>query len=358
MIDLRSDTVTVPTSEMREVLSRAEVGDDAYGEDKSVNRLQEYCKEVFQVEDALFVTSGMLANRLAILTQTSPGDEVVTDYSYHINFFDSAAAAAICHVVLNTRQTAQGILTAEEVEKTLCSKPRYHHFAQIKLVSIENTINGYAGKIFPFEEMKKLRAYTVQKNMALHLDGARLLNAHVETKIPLHEYARQADTLSVCFSKGLGAPFGSMLMGKKEIIKKARRFRVWLGSGFHQIGLYASAALYALQNNISSLKTDNALAQLFAERLSSIAEINIDPRPIETNILQFSIEDFSKNNEDFLSLCESKGLLLFPWLPTKIRAVIHRPFNEKDIIKATNIIQQVVREMNSQSKGKSYASSL
>lgn len=227
MIDLRSDTVTVPTPDMRRVLSKAEVGDDAYGEDKSVNNLQDYCKDLFQVEDALFVTSGMLANRLAMLTQTSPGDEVVTDYSYHINFFDSAAAAAICHVVFNTRNSDQGILTVEEVQKAFHSKPRYHHFAQIKLVSIENTINGYAGKIFPFEEIKKLRTYTTQKNILLHLDGARLFNAHIETKIPLHDYARQVDTLSVCFSKGLGAPFGSMLMGKKEIIEKA----VFLPSG-------------------------------------------------------------------------------------------------------------------------------
>lgn len=358
MIDLRSDTVTIPTLKMREVLSRSEVGDDAYGEDKSVNRLQDYCKDLFQVEEALFVTSGMLANRLAILTQTSPGDEVVTDYSYHINFFDSAAAAAVCHVVLNTPQTVQGILTAEGVDKALHSKPRYHHFAQIKLVSIENTVNGYAGKIFPFEEIKKLRAYTSQQNMALHLDGARLFNAHVETKIPLYEYAKHVDTLSVCFSKGLGAPFGSMLMGKKEIIEKARRFKVWLGSGFHQIGICASAALYALQNNILSLKTDHELAQLFVERLLSVAEVTIDPRPIETNIVQFSIAGLGYSQEDFLSQCRDKGMLLFPWLPTKVRAVVHRPLNEKDINTAIHIIKDVVRRITSQQKVKRYAKSL
>ena len=343
MIDLRSDTVTMPTSEMRNFLSRAEVGDDAYGEDKSVNNLQDYCKELFQVEDALFVTSGMLSNRLAILTQTSPGDEVITDYSYHINFFDSAAAAAICHVVLNTRQTASGILTVDEIEKALNSKPRYYHFAQVKLVSIENTINGWAGKIFPFEEIVKLRDYSKQKNISLHLDGARLFNAHVETNIPLHEYAKSIDTLSVCFSKGLGAPFGSMLMGKKELIDKARRFRTWLGGGVHQIGLQASAALYSLQNHLPSLKLDHELAQVFAETLKDISEIDMDLKS-ETNIVQFSIKRLGETNETFLENCQRKGLLLFPWLPSKIRAVIHRPLSEKDILRATDIIKEVVFE--------------
>ena len=345
MIDLRSDTVTTPTFPMREFMAKAVVGDDAYGEDKSVNKLQNYCKELFHVEDALFVTSGMLANRLAILTQTSPGDEVITDYSYHINFFDSAAAASVCHVVLNTCHTSDGILTANTVEKALLSKPRYINFAQARLVSIENTINGHAGKIFPFEEIIKLKFYTEQKNLSLHLDGARLFNAYVETTIPLCEYAKYTDTLSVCFSKGLGAPFGSVLMGKKEVIEKARRFRGWLGGGGHQVGFYASGALYALQNHIPCLKKDHELTQLFVSKLKRILEIDVDIEP-ETNIVQFSIKRLFTTNDIFLDLCQQKGLLLFPWLPTIIRAVIHRPLTEQDIKKAITIIQEVICEIN------------
>lgn len=352
MIDLRSDTVTTPTTRMREFLAKAEVGDDAYGEDKSVNRLQDYCKELFQVEAALFVTSGMLGNRLAIMTQTSPGDEVITEYSYHINFFDSAATASICHIVLNTRQTSDGILTAQEVEKTLNSKPRYHHFAQVKLVTIENTINGYAGKIFPFEEIKKMRNYTQQQKIFLHLDGARLFNAHVETNIPLSEYAAHVDTLSVCLSKGLGAPFGSILMGKKDLIERAKKLRGWLGSGVHQMGIYASAAQYALENNISSLKKDHILAQLLAEKLEDIVEITIEPRPIETNMVQFNIERLSIKSEEFLSRCQEKGVVLFPWLPSKIRAVLHRPLTNKDIVQAAQTIKQVIFEINTLGKTK------
>jgi threonine aldolase len=358
MIDLRSDTVTTPTPFMREVIFHAEVGDDAYGEDKEVNRLQDYCKELFQVESALFVTSGMLGNRLAILSQTSPGDEVVTDYSYHINFFDSAAAASICQVVLNTRYTEKGILTPEEVQRALDSKPRYHHFAQVKLVSIENSINGWAGKIFPFDDIKQLKSYTQKKDIRLHLDGARLFNAHVETQIPLSEYARYADTISVCFSKGLGAPFGSMLMGKNEIIEKAKRYKVWLGSGVHQIGFYAKAALYALQNNIESLKQDHTLAQLLAEKLKTISELTLESSSVETNMVQFSLTKSDSDCGDFLRRCHEKGLLLFPWLPRKIRAVVHRPLNEKDILKAVQIIQDVIREMALLKNGQKNAANL
>ena len=194
MINLRSDTVTQPSENIRLCMARAPVGDDAYGEDKSVNRLQDYCKELFGVEDALFTTSGMMSNRLALLTQTSPGDEIVLDYTYHINFFDSAAVASICHLVLNTRFTETGVLTAEDVDKALQSKPRYHYFSQLKLVSIENTINGWVGKIFPYDEIKRLHNYTKENGMFLHLDGARLFNAHVETGISLSDYAAHVDT--------------------------------------------------------------------------------------------------------------------------------------------------------------------
>jgi len=260
MIDLRSDTVTLPDKSMRKIIFSAEVGDDAYGEDKSVNILQDYCKELFQVEDALFVTSGMLSNRLAIMSQVEKGDEVITEYNYHINFFDSAAFASICNVVLNTIQTKNGIITCSDVKQVIDSKPRYYYFSQPKLVSIENTINGWVGKIFPIHEIKKLRLFTKESNMSIHLDGARIFNAHVETNIPLAEYAQQVDTMSICLSKGLGSPYGSVLMGKKEIIDKARRYRVWLGGGVHQVGFNAKNSLrvsclklvevFAMQHNI------------------------------------------------------------------------------------------------------------
>lgn len=347
MIDLRSDTVTQPTPQMRRFLSTAAVGDDAYGQDPSVLELEAYCKDLFHVEAALFTTSGMLSNRLAILAQTSPGDEVITDYNYHVNFFDSASTAAICHVVLNTPRTKSGILSVDLVEKTLHSKPRYHHFAQVKLISVENTINGHRGKIFPFEDLQKLYSYAHQKDLSVHLDGARLFNAHVQTQIPLSAFAAQADTISVCFSKGLGAPFGSMLMGRREIIEKAKRLRGWLGSGVHQIGIMAGAALYAIQNHIPLLKVDHENATYLESHLRILPELSVPPDPVETNIVQFGIEKLGVSNDLFLAACEKKGLLLFPWLPEKIRAVLHQPLTQQDMDQTLCILKDVIHSFRS-----------
>jgi threonine aldolase len=342
MIDLRSDTVTLPTSHMRQAMLQAEVGDDAYGGDPSLNKLRDYCKELFNVEDALFTTSGMLANRLAIMTQVPKGDEVITEYNYHINFFDSASCAAVCHVVLNTCFTKNGILTWKNVSDTINSKPRYYYFAQPKLVSIENTINGWVGKIFPMEEIKELRLYTQEKGIKLHLDGARIFNSHVETGITLAEYAQHVDTMSICFSKGLGAPFGSMLMGKKETIEEAKRYRMWLGSGVHQIGFNASAALYALQNHIPRIKEDHEKTKLLKHGLEKIEELKVHPQSAETNMIQFTVDSTQKNTDMFLDECEKNGLLLFPWLPKTIRAVVHQNISMEDISKAIKIIEDVI----------------
>jgi len=339
MIDLRSDTVTKPSDEMRAYMVEAPVGDDAYGEDGSVNRLQDYCKELFQKEDALFVTSGMMANRLAFLSQTNPGDEVITDYTYHVNFPDSAPMAFIAKVVMNTWHTPDGILRPQHIEEALQSKQRYDYFAQPKLVSLENSINGWAGKIFPFEDIKAVYNFAKQNGLSVHLDGARLFNAHVETGISLSEYASYADTLSVCFSKGLGAPYGSMLMGSREIINKARRFRIWLGGGVHQAGIQAAAAYYAVTHHIDSLKRDHELAKYLAQMLLDIPEVSLNYDAVETNMVQITVD----NSDTFMDQCAKQGLLLFPWVPGVVRAVIHRHITRNDIEKAAAIIRNVIQ---------------
>jgi threonine aldolase len=342
MIDLRSDTVTLPDKRMRKIISSAEVGDDAYGEDKSVNLLQDYCKELFHVEDALFVTSGMLSNRLAIMSQVEKGDEVITEYNYHINFFDSAACSSICNVVLNTVRTKNGILSCKDVKQVIESKPRYYLFSQPKLVSIENSINGWVGKIFPIKELEKLRVFTKESNMSIHLDGARIFNAHVETNIPLSEYAKQTDTMSICLSKGLGAPYGSVLLGNKEIIDKARKYRVWLGGGVHQVGFNAQAAYHAIKNNISRIKIDHENTRVFLDKLKKIEELIINPLSGSTNMIQFNISKLKSSPDEFLTQCEKLGLLLFPWLPNTIRAVVHKDISLSDIVTASDIIKKVV----------------
>jgi threonine aldolase len=343
MIDLRSDTVTKPCDHMRAYMAQAPVGDDAYGEDESVNLLQDYCKELFQVEDALFVTSGMMANRLAFLSQTEPGDEVITDYSYHVNFFDSAPMTVIAKIVMNTCHSLDGILRPEHIEKAINSKQRYDYFAQPKLISIENSINGWAGKIFPFNILKDIYGFAQKKGISVHLDGARLFNAHVETRIPLSEYASYADTLSVCFSKGLGAPYGSMFMGKRAIVQKARRFRVWLGGGVHQAGMQAAAAYYALTHNLGSLKIDHELAKYFAQMLLEVPGISLNYNEVETNMVQITLKEPKSDSGMFLDQCGKQGLLLFPWVPGVFRAVIHRHITRHDLEQAASIIENVVK---------------
>lgn len=337
MIDLRSDTVTKPSKEMRAYMAEAPVGDDAYGEDESVNLLQDYCKNLFQKEDALFVTSGMMANRLAFLSQTNPGDEVITDYTYHVNFFDSAPMAFIAKVVMNTWHTPDGILRSQYIEEALQSKQRYNYFAQPKLVSIENTINGRAGKIFPFEDLQAVYNFAKQRGLSIHLDGARLFNAHIATRIPLAEYASYADTLSVCFSKGLGAPYGSMLMGNRETINKARRFRIWLGGGVHQAGMQAAAAYYAVTHHIDSLKKDHELAKYLARMLMDVSQVGVNYDEVETNMVQINVG----HSDSFLDQCTKQGLLLFPWVPGVVRAVIHRDICSEDIETAAAIIKNI-----------------
>ena len=285
----------------------------------------------------------MMANRLAFLSQTNPGDEVITDYNYHVNFFDSAPMAFIAKVVMNTWHTPDGVLRPHHVEEALQSKQRYDYFAQPTLVSVENTINGRAGKIFPFEVLKATYSFAKQNGLSVHLDGARLFNAHVETEIPLSEYASYTDTLSVCFSKGLGAPYGSMLMGNRKTINKARRFRIWLGGGVHQAGMQAAAAYYALTHHIESLKRDHELAKYFAQLLMEISGISLNYEEVETNMVQITLKEPMEGSAIFLDQCAKQGLLLFPWVAGVVRAVIHRHITCQDLEQAASIIKNAIQ---------------
>jgi len=244
--------------------------------------------------------------------------------------------------VFNCINNSSGVLEIKDIEYAINSKPRYKIFAQVKLVTIENSINGFNGKIYPFEKQVELYEYLKHHNINLHLDGARLFNAHIETNIALADYAKYTDTLSFCFSKGLGAPFGSMLLGKNEIIEKARKFQVWLGGGYHQIGYYANAAKYVLQNKISRLKEDNKLAKLLADGIKEIQHIKLILPYTETNIVSFSIKELNITNDTFLNECKAYGLLLFPWLEHHIRAVVHLGVAKSDIVDAIKIINKVV----------------
>lgn len=341
MPDLRSDTFTQPTPAMREHISRAEVGDDYYGEDKSANRLEDYCKELFGKEAAIFTTSGMLSNQLAVATQVTPGNEVVTEYNYHLNLYESAQYASLCGVLINGRETKDGVLSVADVVAAINSKPREDVYAQVELVTVENTINHRQGKIFPFAELQALREFTSREGLRLHMDGARLFHAHVANGIALDRYAQQADTVNVCFSKGLGAPFGSMLLGPREVVEKARRLRVWHGSGFHQIGIYAAAAHYALTHHLESLAEDHRLTQLLAKELARRTDLGIDPAAIETNMIFIDLAQLGCDAVEFETRCRDEGLLLLGFPPRMARLVICRNVTEAEVLEAADVLVRV-----------------
>ncbi|MGG5759811.1 threonine aldolase family protein [Bacillus toyonensis] len=344
MIDLRSDTLTTPSEIMKQAMFEAQMGDDCYGEDESVNMLEAYCKELFQVEGALFIPSGTMSNQLAIRSQVEEGNEIITEVNYHISFYESASTVMLNRVVLNTTKTSDGLLTADIVEKLIHAKPRGYLYAQPQLVSIENTINYYQGRTFPLEIIRELRECTQQYDLALHMDGARLFNAHMATGVPLSTYAQNVDTFTVCFAKGLGAPFGSMLMGTREAICNAKKYRKQFGGGLHQIGMYARAAHYAMENNMVRLREDHRLTKLLAGYLNSHDAINIAEDQVETNILFIDISNLGITSEIFAERCKQKGILVFPWLPNVVRAVVHQHITEVDITLAAGVIKNVFQE--------------
>ena len=337
IIDLRSDTFSLASTGMRAAMAEAREGDDYYGEDPSVNRLQDYCRELFEVEAALFTTTGMLSNLLAVGAQTQPGDEVVTASDYHVNLYESAQHAAFNHVVLNARDTAEGILNAELVQQAIESKPRDAVYAQVRLVVLENTIANRQGRIFPYSEILRLGRFSAGRGIRAHLDGARLFNAHIATGVSLAEYARAVDTVSVCFSKGLGAPVGSMLLGTRDTIERARRLRMWHGSGFHQAGFCAEAAYYALTHQLSRIAEDHELARLLAERLA--AAFPIDPETVATNMVFLPIAGGLPAAKTFSERCREQGVLVYVCPPGFIRMVVCRNVSRADILRAAEVLK-------------------
>ena len=339
-IDLRSDTVTKPSREMRESMSSAEVGDDVYGEDPTVNLLQDKTADILGKEAALFVPSGVMANQLAIKIHTQPGDEVIVESESHIFNFETAGAAFLSHVQLHTVTGNHGILKAEQITQSIRS-PIYYN-PRTSLVCLENTHNKAGGTIYPLEEIKSISELARNRNIALHLDGARLWNASVASGIMPKEYARFFDTVSVCFSKGLGAPVGSALAGTREKIEKARKYRKIFGGGMRQAGILAAGALFALEHNRERLKEDHKKAKLLAEKLQRVLGIHIDQEYVQTNIIVIDIKARKESSGDILAKLKTKGLLLSEMGSTTLRAVTHLDVSMEQINSAAEIIQSVL----------------
>jgi threonine aldolase len=332
MIDLRSDTVTRPTPEMREAIARAEVGDDVYGEDPTVNRLQDAAAARFGKEAALFVASGSMANQVAIRALTEHGDAVIAGHGSHHFLFESGAAGALSGVQF-TLVGVDGFFGADEVHTAVY--PREHHFARTRLVCVENTHNRSGGRVFPFDRVQAVVRAAREHDLRLHLDGARIFNAEVATGIPVAEWARPFDSVSFCLSKGLGAPVGSLLVGSRDFITRAHRFRKMFGGGMRQAGILAGGALYALEHHVKRLADDHSNAHRLAAGLAELPGVTILREP-ETNMVVFQVSDLAK----FLEQSRACRVLINPISTDTLRAVTHLDVSADDVEEALGRLRQ------------------
>jgi len=338
-VDLRSDTVTRPSPAMREAMMRAEVGDDVFGEDPTVNRLQEVVADLLGKEAALFVPSGTMGNEICLKALTQPGDEVVCEAGCHFFNYESGAPGLLAGVVLRPLVGDHGVFTAAQVEAVL--HPPVDHFAPTRVIAVENTHNSGGGTVFPLAEIERLRGLADQHGLKMHLDGARLWNASVASGVPLRDWARHFDSVSVCFSKGLGAPVGSAVVGSHDFIAVAHRYRKAFGGGMRQVGILAAACLYALEHNQERLQEDHANARRLAEALADLPGLHVDLDRVETNIVLIDIAASGRSTGQALDELRQEGVLLVPFGPTTLRAVTHLDVTRADVERAVTAFRRV-----------------
>ncbi len=338
-IDLRSDTVTKPSLEMRRYFAEAEVGDDVLGDDPTVNLLQERVASMLGKEASLFVPSGTMANLIAILTHTQPGDEVIMEKESHTFNYEAGGAGAFAGVQIHPLIGERGILEPQQVEKAI-RMPNVH-IPQTKLICLENTHNRGSGSIYSIEKIKSISEIAHKHNLKTHLDGARLFNACVATGIDAKTYARYFDSVMFCFSKGLGAPVGSIIVGSEEFIKEAHRYRKMLGGGMRQVGILAAAAIYALDHNIERLEQDHLHAKKLVEAISGINGFSINPAHVETNIIVFDVSQSKYSVDQILEMLRQHGVLMVQFGATLIRAVTNLEVSAEDIDRTIEIMQEL-----------------
>ena len=337
VIDLRSDTVTRPSRRMREAIASTEVGDDVFEDDYTVKKLEQKTAEFLGKEAALFVPSGTMANQVSLRTLCNPGDEVICERGMHIVNYEVASAAALSGIMLSPYDGQKGRLSSEQIQ-TAIRPPDIHH-PNTKLIALENTHNRAGGEVLSIDYITEIAAIAREHSLSLYLDGARLWNAIAYLDIKAEKITRHFDMVSVCFSKGLGAPVGSAVCGTNQQMVKARRIRKMLGGGMRQVGIIAAGALYALENNFDRLNEDHTRAKKLAGDLSNIPRIAIDIDNIQTNIVIFGV---GMPVDSFLKKTAETGLLLVPFGHNQVRAVTHLDINDEDISKAVEIISEVI----------------
>ena len=329
-VELRSDTFTKPTPEMRRAMADAVVGDDVWGEDPTANALQEQCAALFGKEAGLFVPSGSMGNEAAIKVLTNPGEEIIVEASAHVIEAEVGAPATISQVIVRALPGPRGVFDLDELADAIRLPSRF--FTHTSLVCLENTHQGSGGAVVPIEAFRDMAKVARDRGIRAHLDGARIFNASVASGVHVREYAAEVDTLSFCFSKGLGAPVGSMLLGQKDVIDRARRVRKMLGGGMRQVGVLCAAAKVALETGVERLAEDHANAKRLALGIAHVWPGSIDPGDVETNILYVRTGD--REAEVTAGALKEKGVLVGPMGARRLRLVTHRDVDTADIERA------------------------
>ena len=340
--DLRSDTLTLPTPEMREAMARAEVGDDVWGEDPTVQRLEALAAERVGKPAAVFVTSGTQGNVISVVAHTRPGQEVVLDLDSHIFNYEVAGGAVIGNVQMRPTKTARGFLSPEQVREAL--RPANIHLPETGLVCIENTHNRHGGTCCTPEEIAAVAAVAHEANVPVHLDGARLFNAAVALKRPAADFARHVDSVTFCVSKGLGAPVGSVLCGAEAFVGRARRLRKMLGGGMRQAGIIAAAGIVSLERMVDRLADDHANARRLGEALAKRPGLSVDLASVQTNIVIARVDrgaDSARATAELVAGCAARKVKVHAMGPTSIRCVTHKDVDADDIQRAIDAFSEL-----------------
>jgi threonine aldolase len=338
IVDLRTDTLTMPSPDMRRAMANAELGDDVFGEDPTVNRLQDVAAERLDKEAALFVSSGTMGNLLGLLVSARSGQELIADADSHVFLAEAGGAAALGGIQIMPVRTQGGIMEPEQVVEAI--RPDDQHYPRTAAVTFENTHNRHGGVAWPLRSLRAASQQARDSGIAVHIDGARIFNAALAVRVEVKELAACADTLTFCLSKGLGAPAGSILVGPKAKIAEAKRWRKMLGGGMRQIGVLAAAGLYALDHMVDRLAEDHANARTLAEGLAEIKGITLDLWRVQTNLVIFEINGIS--TASFVDECKKRGLSADASGRTRVRFVTHYGIDSEDVQFALKVVSEVM----------------
>lgn len=335
-IDLRSDTVTTPTAAMRQVMAGAEVGDDVLGDEPTVNRLQDKAAALLGKEAAVYVPSGTMANLCGVCSQTRHGDEIIAHNESHFYYYETGGFAAVAGCSVRFVPGKRGIFGPEVIEPNV--RPNQIHFPRTSLVVIENTHNRGGGSIWPVDQVRAVCDKAHELGLVVHMDGARLMNACVALGVEPTAFTQHVDTVSMCFSKGLGAPVGSVLAGSTQTIQRAHRYRKMFGGAMRQSGVVAAAAIYTLDHHVKRLAEDHANARTFARRLAHVPGITLDASEVETNMVFFDVDPGWGTGATFATHLEREGVRMFATGPQRLRAVFHLQVSAEQTRRAAEII--------------------